>query len=233
MQILEKGGLESFIKCSVKYAQSYKKRLQHIYYQDLKNKVKYGVDAPIYGERIWINPLNVDMALLGLDRSCSGQVVDTWPPNYLQPIPVMSLEKIRCCIDHYVNGVAWEDTGIYGYMEILIAERGRVDGCSGRTDVIDRYKQIDAMFNQIKVERKLRKRKEINPKNFRETGGIYIHVGPSGELFFGGGGIHRFCITRILKLSLVPAQIGCVHQSAIPYLSTLRQGIVQNTEVSR
>ena len=43
------------------------------------------------------------------------------------------------------------------------------------------------------------------------------------QLFFGGSGCHRFAIARILELSIVPAQIGCVHKSAIPFLPILRQ----------
>ena len=123
-----------------------------------------------------------------------------------------------------MNGVTWEDTGIYEHMAALIAERGReVDGCINRDDIIDRYNRLDSIFDQIKMERRLRTRQELDPRNFREVGGIYVHIGPAGELYFGGGGCHRFAIARVLKLPMVPAQIGCVHQSAIPLLPTLRQ----------
>ncbi len=225
IRILKAEGLKIFLKRCAGFGKwLFKRSYTYIFFLDFKNKIKYGTDAPLYAERIWINPSEIDIALVDLDgKYSSGQVVNVWPPNGLKQIPITSIKKIKYCIDHFVNGMAWENTGIYEHMMTLIAEREIVDDCMNRNDVVNRYNQIDAMFNQIKMEGKIRPRKEINPKNFREDGGVYIHLGPNGELFFGGSGIHRFCIARILELPVIPAQIGCVHQSAIPYLSKLRQ----------
>jgi hypothetical protein len=228
IQILKEEGIESFIRRSTKFAHylSIKGiRVPYFYYQDLRNKIIYGVDAPIRAERIWINPADIDMALIGLySWVYSGRVVNTWPPNNIQPIPIMNLEKLRCCVDHFTNGVAWEDTGIYEHMTRKMIEwGGSYDGCTNQEDVISRYERMDALFDQIKRERRIRTRKEINPRNFRESGGIYVHIGPSGKLFFGAEGCHRFAIARILELPVVPAQIGCVYECAIPHLRALRQ----------
>ncbi len=222
VQIIEKEGITSFVIHGVKFVQ----RCMRIGYQDLKNRIKYGPDAPIYGERIWINPSDVNNRLrLSPNKFLSGQVVDTWPPNGEQPKFIADNERFRCCVSHFVNGIAWEDTGIYEHVMIEIAGTGgrMVDGCINRDDIIERYRRLDIIFGQIKRERKIRTRKEINPLNFRECGGIYVHIGPRGELFFGDIGNHRFCIAYILGLSTVPVQIGCVHQSAIPLLPILRR----------
>ena len=159
----------------------------YIYYRDLKNKIIHGLDAPIWGEKIWVNPSDIDMALPYLcQMRYSGRVINTWPPNNLQPVSIMDFEKIRACVDHFVNGIAWENTGAYEHMATWIARCGMMDGCVNQDDVIDRYKRIDALFDQIKMERKIRTRKDINPRNFRERDGIYVHVGPGGKLFVTG-----------------------------------------------
>ena len=109
-------------------------------------------------------------------------------------------------------------------MEDLIEKHGVADGCRNLTDIVRRYDRLDLIFERAKQEGRLRTMEEVNPGCFREEGGVLIHVGPEGELFFGGLGAHRFAIARILKLPL-PAMIGCVHVSAIPYLTQLRQEI--------
>ena len=58
--------------------------------------------------------------------------------------------------------------------------------------------------------------------NFRERGGILVHIGSDGEPCFAGAGYHRFAIAKILNLRF-PAQIGCVHIEALDHLDEYRQ----------
>ena len=50
---------------------------------------------------------------------------------------------------------------------------------------------------------------------YREMDGIFVHVGRSGDIIFGGGGAHRLAIAQGLKLERVPAQLGVVHREAL------------------
>lgn len=119
--------------------------------------------------------------------------------------------------------VPWEDTGIYEFLIELIEKSGdSVDNCKGKEDIINRYENLDKIFDQVKKERRLRTMEELKPGNFREKGGVLIHIGPGGVPFFGMGGIHRFTMAYILNIS-IPAQIGCVHVSAIPFLFKFRK----------
>jgi hypothetical protein len=200
-----------------------------IYSRDIKNKIIYGKEAPVFAERIWINPLDCCGALAGKyilngvhQRKGSGLVVEyPWPQAKV--ISVIEVDKIRFSVDHWVNGIPWEDTGIYELMQKIISTRGKADGCRSIDDLVRRYNDLDLIFNQIKREGRLKTRKEINPGNFREKGGILIHIGPKGGLFFGGGGAHRFAIALTLQLKKIPAQVGYVHKSAIPFLPELRK----------
>ncbi len=56
-----------------------------------------------------------------------------------------------------------------------------------------------------------------------------MHIGPEGRLYFSGAGSHRFAMARILQLPLIKVEIGCVHASAVQYLSEYRWN--KNTEI--
>lgn len=224
LQILLNGGCSLFLRHVMLFYPPL------MFFFDSMNKKRFGPDAPVFAERIWINPKDCTKALftiqnINLGQGVSGWVDETiWIQKDACQIPITNVKKIQFCIDHWVNGVAWKDTGIYDLMEsVRIENGGIVDGCKNMDDIIKRYDNLDVIYNQIEKEGRFRTMKEQNLKNFRESGGIIIHVGPEGELFLGVGGTHRFVIALILGLNL-PAQIGCVHPGSIPLLPKLRQG---------
>lgn len=191
--------------------------------RDIKNRLWFGPGAPIYAETIWVNPSSVhDFLWLTPDRYYSGLVLtSSWPDKDV--IPVTEVPRIRCCIEHWQNGKEWKDTGAYELILQNIADLGiPVDDCKDLTDIHNRYEKLDAIFQQIENEKRLLTRNELmNNRNFREIGGILIHIGPEGKLYFGMGA-HRFAMAKILNISF-PAQIGCIHISAISFLSKLRK----------
>lgn len=197
--------------------------ISRIFWIDFNNKIHYGSSAPKYAERIWIYPRNIKMVITSPvlnGRRDSGEVIkDNWPLEHA--IPLSKFPKIKFSIDHWTNNISWEETGLFDFMYELIDKIPGADGCYDKKDIICRYEKLDEIFKQIKEEGRLRTMEEIYPNNFREFGGVLIHVGPYGEPFFGGGGCHRFAIAYILNLP-IPAQIGCVHVSALPYLDALR-----------
>ena len=209
------------------------------YGKDVQNTIKYGRNAPVYAERIWIRPADCTEAIeseaitqafhnLG-PRSASGRVIDfLWP--FERKLHIMKIKKIKCCVEHWVNGVAWENTGIYEYMKTRILKEGSVDGCSNMKDIIERYNKLDAIYEEVKKEGRLKTRKEINPNAFREKGGILIHIGPNGVPYFGMGGTHRFAIALTLDI-VMPAQLGIIHKSAISLLPNLRKRKESSTNV--
>jgi len=209
-----------------------KKRIITGYKRDLYNISRYGWTAPRFAECVWVNPHNCNMFIPGdiirefcgiAPRAASGMVLrSSWP--FEQALQITEHPKIKCCIDHWVNSIPWEKTGVYEYMEKLIEQRRNgVDGCKNKEDIVRRYEELDLIFEQIKKEGRMKTRYELTNSNFREMGGPYIHIGRDGKPFFGGGGFHRFAIAHILQIPY-PAQIGCVHVSAIPYLKEYRKG---------
>lgn len=201
------------------------------YGRDIKNYIKHGPSAPKFAERIWIIPDDKTMFLtaasmrkyIGMsNQEASGRVIEfSWPVE--KAIPVCKLTKIKMCLEHWRNGISWEDTGIYEYMEKMILEYGEHDGCKNTDDLIKRYEKLDILFEQARQEGRLRTWEELNPNHAdkrRDSG--FVHIGPKGKHYWAGAGQHRLAIGYILKIPL-PAQIGCIHFSALPYLHQLRK----------
>ncbi len=136
--------------------------------------------------------------------------------------------RFKFCVEHFVYGISWEDTGVYEAIENeIVALNFAVDGCKNRDDVVKRYNELDLIFEQVKKEGRFRKQNEIDKafKSSRKHSQLMLLIGPNNNTFLHGGGWHRFAIGYILQLP-VPAMISCVHESAIPYLKKYRKSLI-------
>lgn len=194
--------------------------------RDTRNRIVHGPEAPRYAERIWVNPQECAGCLVGLGDRYSGRVITgPWPPRGGRFRAIVGNEKVRSCLDHWVKGVPWEETGIFDFLERKI-ENSRwhvFDDCRNREDIEKRYAKLDRVFEKVRKEGALKINSEVDSWAFREKDGVYFHVGPGGCYFFGSGGCHRFAMSLALGLTRIPAKIGCVHISAIPHLKSLRR----------
>lgn len=195
--------------------------------RDNANRFYFGPDAPIYAERIWVNPFDITVCLTGLSDRFAGKVVgDPWPPEGGTICEFRDIFKVQACFEHWKNEIPWKETGIYDHLLQKIKEHPRrcIDGCSNIGDVQKRYKRLDDLFNESKRKGGF---PEIKPRDnnwaFREKDGITIHIGPDGRLYFGGNGCHRFSIALVLRLTWIPAKLGCVHRDALPLLPLYRE----------
>lgn len=200
---------------------------RYAYLRDIKNKLLYGPQAPKTAELIWVNSNDCNYAFLGKDnhydpRKYSGRVItETFLNNQIN---ILELPKIKYCYERWINGKSWEEAGAYDYMLRLLKLYGKADNCKNIDDVKRRYDNLDEIFLTIKKEGRLRTKKEIDRKSFRENQGILININENGEPLFGGGGNHRFAMAKILKITF-PAQVGYVHKEGIKYLNNYRKNI--------
>lgn len=182
--------------------------------RDCLYALRYGNSAPKFAQLIFVNPGEVNLSVGDriFERRHSGRVVGgDWDLNCA---PVESLQKFLVCRRHFVEGLDWESAGAYVLMRELMEAHPGVDGCRTHSDVVARYERLDALFEQVKAEGRLRLRSEV-AEVYRESGGVYIHVSRTCEPIFGLGGIHRLAIARILGLKEIPAQLGVVHEGAV------------------
>ncbi|KPQ01931.1 hypothetical protein [Marinobacter sp. HL-58] len=187
---------------------------------DGKNRKQYGDMAPKFAELLWVPTDSIDYSVKVGSSKDSARVVQDWPDQLV--VPVRELPSIKACLAHWQDGVAWEETGIFQQMLKKIDEKGKVDRLRNLDDIKSRYQSVDELYRQVALSRRLSPRSELIPGNFREEGGILIHIGPSGTPFFGKKGHHRLAIALALKLEYVPVQLGVVHISAIKSLEAFR-----------
>jgi len=188
--------------------------------RDYKNRQKYGPAAPLFAERLMVPVREIEFRLRLWKRRDSATVVTEWPSDLIQPISQIS--TIRHCLAHWRDGIPWEDTGIYEQMLASIESSGRVDGLSTREELETRYHNLDNLYEQVVAAGGFLPRDEVIPGNFREEGGIMIHIGPDGAPYFGGGGNHRLAMAIAAGFETLPAQLGVVHQQGLTALGRFR-----------
>ncbi len=195
-----------------------KTKRQLVYWKrDLSNIIRYGTEAPRHLELIYVNPADVTRCIpwsegnrVGLHLS--GQVVHAVEWDEVAE-SVAESTNVNRLIAHWVDKVPWEDLGNYRYVMREVKKRP-VEGCFTPEDVVERYRRLDHMFAEAKRTGRLKTRGEVDPAALREEGGVLMHIGPCGEPIFGGVGVHRFTVARILNIPL-PCMVGAVDRSAL------------------
>ncbi|CAM4240088.1 hypothetical protein [Gillisia hiemivivida] len=179
-----------------------------------QNKLKFGFGAPEFGELIFVDPRTVDNYLAIARRNQSGKILggdwDLAEKHSIDEIPRYIFCKMR-----WEQNIPWAETGIYEYLLDKIKIHGSVAGCYDLQDIIIRYQKLDKLFLEIKISRKFKTQKELDISSFNEDGGLLFHIDRDNQLIFGGGGMHRFSMAKILKLESIPAQLGLLHPEAI------------------
>lgn len=189
--------------------------------RDSANRARHGPPSPRFAELIWISPRDVTLSAMGAGVRSSARVVrDWWPAGSMTPLeedPVY-----RTAVARWVEGRPWDETGEIERMEQLLARKGPVKGLLTTDDIRRRCEDLDDLFATFEAEGRLRTQVELDPRAFREFGGIGMHLGPGGEPIRAENGRHRFAMAHILGLDRIPARIGMVHVSALPELPRLR-----------
>jgi hypothetical protein len=193
------------------------------WWRDAANRRRYGSEAPRLGELLWVRPRLVEHVLAaGGALTSSARVHDgCWPADRMRP--VLDDLVLQTSISHWMHGASWEASGEVARMERAIARQGPIKGCRTRADVLRRCARLDAIFEEVRRTGELRTRQEIDPRAFREMGGIGVHLGPGGRLVRAENGRHRFAMAWVLDLPVVPVRVGLVHHSALPLLPQLRR----------
>lgn len=189
-----------------------------------RNQITFRGKPPQVGELLMIPRREIELRASPFvpRRHCVGKIMPRgWQPNIG---PIEHSTKISRCLQHWRDGVTWEETGIYDHMMHRINEsRSRqFDGCRTIEDVRARYLRLDRIYRKVAAERALDPNPEGTP-DFHMQWGIIVHLGPGGVPLFGGGGCHRMAMAIALDLDHVPALLGYTHRSAAPALARYRK----------
>ncbi|SIR44073.1 hypothetical protein [Pontibacter lucknowensis] len=194
------------------------------YIRSALNKIRYGANAPAFAELIFVDPMQVNHYSFAWKQKDSGRVIGGDWDREENMTEISSRFKYNACIERWKLNKSWEDTGIYEFMLDFILQRNKpVDKCSTLDEILTRYKRLDQLFEHVKSTGKLKTQRELNPRSYNEEGGIFIHIGRQNQVIFGGGGIHRLAIAKVLQLSSIPAQLGVIHPEALSTWKVYKQ----------
>ena len=113
--------------------------------------------------------------------------------------------KIRACVERWRDGASWEDTGVYEITMNIIEKSGEpFGGCETIDDVVERYRNLDRLYQAVRLGEPLRS---------SVANDAIIHIGPGGALYFGGGAHHRTAIAYILNAN-IPVRLCLVHEKS-------------------
>ncbi|WP_116599702.1 hypothetical protein [Primorskyibacter marinus] len=189
--------------------------------RDLTNRLRYGPDAPLSDETLYVDPRAILSAYSpkkspkapNFRRRHSGQVVGgDWD---LARAPIEGNFKLISCRMHFEDGVPWDDTPLLHSMKAQIAAGKEPDECKTVYDLARRYARLDQIFAETRQTGRLKSRTETSDHYRREHGGIFVHVTRDGTMLRAGGGNHRFAIAWILGLPEIPVQLGVIHADAV------------------
>lgn len=190
--------------------------------QDRRQRARFGAAAPLYAEGIEI-PLSDLTGSVGapLSRRTSGRVTGgDWD---LEPAPLAAHPKAHYCLRHWRDGDSWEAAGAVDYHMRAIERDGVIDGCRTREDVDRRLEALDRVYEDVLRDGALKPKAALRRPNFRESGGILVHVGRDGNGLFGLAGNHRLAMALAAGLPVVPAQVGQVHPDGLPLFQGYRK----------
>lgn len=192
--------------------------------RNFHNYILYKNIAPKFAQCIVI-PLDeiIYRVEVGSQLYTSGQVVCDDIFLGREKIPIKDIPIIKKCRLHWEHGVAWEDLGVYDDVLQKIDRYGSYDECKNYDQVVERYQKLDDIFKEIKSTRELRLIFLRYFKYGATMDGILVHVGPNGELYFGGNGHHRLAIALALNLKFIPVQIGVVTRSGLKKFKCLKK----------
>jgi hypothetical protein len=196
----------------------------HQLVRDIGNRVCYGKGAPQFCELIWVDASEITkyvgdapiLRLTGMHRDWASGCVVEWDSLH-GVTPLMDELRIKKCTEHWRNGVSWDELGYIDMMKNVPRHKDDSDEL-----IRKRFAMLDQAFDDARKTGMLKTRRQIDASNFREDGGVLVHIAKGGEPVFGGNGFHRLAIAKVLSLKRFPACLGVVDEGAIPLLERFR-----------
>lgn len=178
----------------------------------LTNSYKYDAMAHPY-KVVHASPKKIENRAnpFGYTNSVARVEDGTWD---LKSKPLTDFPKYNAVVMRYEEGMDWSETGIYQHLLSEIEQRGMKDGCRNIADLKERYLDIDALYQNMK----------LNGYDLSHHGGpppwwgsykddyIGVHIGRRGELIYANSGWHRLSISKVLEINTIPVWIRTRHK---------------------
>lgn len=131
----------------------------------------------------------------------ANNVIDGTFWEHVRPVTGKSVKLIGFR-EHFVMGIAWQDTSLFKHYEQELLDKPRVQGCSNMNSLISLYEdKYDALYHQLALEgiKSARHSADIEP--------IYIYIHADGSFVYTSGGNHRLNMAKVLGLKSIPVRV--------------------------
>ena len=105
-------------------------------------------------------------------------------------VPLETIDKVRMAGEHWRTGASWEAVGAVDFLVANVADLHDRDGYRTIDDVGRRFERLDAMFDTMRSEPRLRTRSELPGRSLRTPWLVAAHR-RRWAAGLGGGGCHR------------------------------------------
>jgi hypothetical protein len=131
----------------------------------------------------------------------AGDVAGDWD---LDRRPIEETTKYISVVQHFRDGVPWENTPIFRRYAIRFSEGEVIRGCSSVHEFKAVYEaDMDSLYRSVKERGFLSHEERELPKSDLP----HIYIGRDGEIIFGSDGNHRLAIAHVLGLAEIPCRI--------------------------
>jgi len=175
--------------------------------RDIKNTFLYGFNSPKSLELLYVDPSVITsiQAERFYKAKDAGRIIKgEWG---VAKIPLKSIKKYQVICNKVISNLSWEDSGIFEIYKDISSYT--------LDENILRHENLSKLIDHLRSGGKFLPRKELVSKNFREDGGVIVHLDSEGELIFSGNGYHRLAIAHALNIKCMPVALGAVHENAI------------------
>jgi hypothetical protein len=117
--------------------------------------------------------------------------------------------KHQSIVQHFEQGIAWEDTLLFrGYQRRLNAGE-RIRGCTSVAELKREYESsIDWLYARMK-SKGFRVQRRLFRARWRDI--PHVHIGRDGTFILGNDGNHRFAIASVLGIERLPFLVYARH----------------------
>jgi hypothetical protein len=138
--------------------------------------------------------------------------------------PFSERKVVESLVDHFENGVPWEDTKIFQLAQFRINHGMNYRGCSSTHEIYQHLCNYDGIYDKMslngyKTQSELHS-KDGEAKHNLETSKddyqpyldeIGVSIDRNGNFLWQKEGQHRLCIAQILGVEVVPVQVHLRH----------------------
>jgi len=126
-----------------------------------------------------------------------------------ETLDLTQLPKYVGMKEHFTQGIPWKETTLFNYYRFLLDKGIRVDGCKSESELLNRYKRIEKMCDEIRLEGYKSREEVCDVQTTRcLMDEVTISIGREGQLIFGdGGGWHRLSAAKIFDIDSIPVRV--------------------------